>query len=145
MKNVKTWFLALLALILSGCAATSGAPAAATTHPREYATLSVAGGSVAFSRTRAYEKDEGLLVTGRVRRMHKLPLPGHVDLVVCAPDGTALAREKVRILGLASNRKGILELPFRINLALVPPEGAIIRLRYHPPASREGEPGCTPS
>jgi hypothetical protein len=145
MKTVKLTFLVLSALSLFGCAAGLGGPAAENDNPRQYATVSVSANSVRILKAQAYRNDGGLLVSGRVKRMHQLPLAGHLDLVVCAPDGTPLAREKVRIPGLSSNRRGVMETSFRMNLAMVPPDGALIHLRYHPPAGNAGDFGCSHS
>ncbi|OHB33586.1 MAG: hypothetical protein A2X84_11870 [Desulfuromonadaceae bacterium GWC2_58_13] len=136
MKIIQIVLFSLLALALSGCAATTG-------NRRDYPTVSVPGGSVTILAARAYQKVDGLVVSGRIKRMHKIQLPGHVDLAVCGSDGTLLVREMVRVPGLSSNRKGVIELPFRVKLAMVPPEGTTIRLRYHAPASTNGDFSCT--
>jgi hypothetical protein len=91
--------------------------------------------SVTISRADAYREGQGFVVSGKIRRPHKIQLPGHVDLSVCSPDGTSLAQKTTPVAGLLSNRRGFLELPFRFSLDFVPPEGARISLKYHAPAA----------
>jgi hypothetical protein len=93
--------------------------------------------SVTISQASAHRKGEGFVVTGKVKRTHEINLPGHVDLAICAPDGTSLARETLRISGLHSNRKGVLEMPFTFRLDFVPPAGAKVRLEYHAPPFKD--------
>jgi hypothetical protein len=100
--------------------------------------------SVTISRADAYRKDNDFVVTGKVKRTHEINLPGHMDLAVCAPDGTLLVQETTRIPGLVTNRKGVIELPFTFSLDSVPPEEAIVRLNYHaPPFKDEDHLRCT--
>ncbi len=94
---------------------------------------------------KAYQEGDSFVVSGRVKRMHRVHLPGHLDLAIYASDGTLLAQETTRIQGLSSNRKGVLNLPFRFRLAMVPPEGAKIRIQYHAPASANTELSCEKS
>ena len=142
MKKLRKVIIPLLALTLSACAAPTGISSATADAVREYPTMTLPGGSVSISSARAYGQGEGLTISGRLKRPHELPMPGHMDLVVCAPDGTRLAREQIRVAGLASKRRGLLELPFRTQLSLTPPEGAVIHLRYHAPGSSNGELDC---
>ncbi|MDX9709872.1 MAG: hypothetical protein RBT64_10000 [Trichloromonas sp.] len=142
MKMLRKLFLPLLVLTLSACAAPNGLSSAKADAVREYPTLALPGGSVSISAARAYGQGEDLTISGRLKRLHQLPIPGHMDLLVCAPDGTRLAREQIRVAGLASKRRGLLELPFRTHLPLTPPAGAVIHLRYHAPTAPEGELDC---
>jgi hypothetical protein len=89
--------------------------------------------SVTISRADAYREGQGFVVAGKIRRPHKIQLPGHVDLSVCSPDGTSFAQKTTQVAGLRSHRRGFLELPFRFSLDFVPPEGARVRLKYHAP------------
>lgn len=142
MKKLCKLFFPLLALTLCACAAPNGLSSAKPDAVREYQTLALPGGSVSISTVRAYGQGEGLTISGRLKRPHELPMPGHMDLVVCAPDGTRLAQEQIRVAGLSSKRRGLLELPFRTHLPLTPPTGAVIHLRYHAPTSPDGELDC---
>lgn len=142
MKKIRKLFIPLLALTLSACAAPAGQSSAKAETVREYPTLALPAGPVSINTARAYGQGEGLMISGRLKRLHELPMPGHMDLVICAPDGTRLAREQFRVAGLASKRRGPVEIPFRAHLPLTPPEGAVIHLRYHAPASPYGELDC---
>ncbi|TRO80580.1 hypothetical protein [Trichloromonas acetexigens] len=142
MKKLRKLFIPLLALTLSACTAPSGLSSAKADAVREYPTLALPGGSVSISTARAYGQGEGLMISGRLKRLHELPMPGHMDLVICTPDGTRLAQEQIRVAGLSSKRRGLLELPFRTHLPLTPPAGAVIHLRYHAPTSPDGELDC---
>lgn len=86
---------------------------------------------VTISQAKMYQDRDQLIVSGRVRRMHEVRLPGHIDLTVRDASGKVLSRDTTRVAGLNSNRKGRLTLPFRFSLATVPPQGAKISLRYH--------------
>jgi hypothetical protein len=141
MKKLRNFF-PLLALTLSACAAPTGLSSAKPDAVREYQTLALPGGSVSISSARAYGHGEGLTISGRLKRPHDLSMTGHMDLVICAPDGTRLAQEQIRVAGLASKRRGLLEIPFRTQLPLTPPEGAVIHLRYHAPTSPYEELDC---
>jgi len=77
--------------------------------------------------------------------MHKVHLPGQMEMTVCAQDGTLLTRESTQIAGLKSARKGMMELPFRFQLDTLPPEGAMIFLKYRPRPSHDMEPSCSKS
>lgn len=94
---------------------------------------------VKVSWAKAYQDGDVFVVSGRVKRMHKVHMPGHLDLAVYSSDGTLLAQKTTRIHGLRSNRKGVLIRPFSFRLGMVPPEGAKIRLQYHTPASAHGD------
>lgn len=138
-----------MGLTLSGCATyrtqSTAEERVSLDYSPAYSVVLASSGSVKVSRARAYQDGNEFVVSGRVKRMHRIQLPGHVDLAVCAPDGTPLVQETIRIQGLRSNRKGVLNLPFRHRLAMVPPEGARIRLQYHAPASGNAELNCEKS
>lgn len=141
--------IAGMGLTLSGCVTNRTKPVAeervSLDYSPAYSVVLASGASVKVSKARAYQDGDEFVVSGRVKRMHRVQLPGHVDLAVCAPDGTPLAQEIIRIQGLRSNRKGVLNLPFRHRLAMVPPEGARIRLQYHASASANTALSCEKS
>jgi hypothetical protein len=133
--------LVFLVLIATGCA-THRADLAekegvSLEDATTYSMVVSPAASVTISRADAYRKGNDFVVAGKVRRTHEINLPGHMDLAVCAPDGTLLVQETTRIPGLATNRKGAVELPFTFRLALIPPEGAKVRLNYHAPRGED--------
>lgn len=136
----------IMGLSLYGCAAprteSQAKSGISLVYFPEYSIVLAPMTSVSVSSARAYRVGDEFIVSGRVKRLHKVPLPGHIDLAICSPDGVLLAHETRRIPGLASNRKGVLELPFRFHLYNVPPKGATIRLQYHPLSSENEDPGC---
>jgi len=91
------------------------------------------------SRADAFLDEGRLVVAGSLRRMHEIKFPGHVDIVLCGPEGL-LERKVVTVPRLSSNRKGLMILPFTATFNLVPPPGAKVRIRYHKPlfADEEG-------
>ncbi len=150
MRAVKFLVLVtIMGLTLSGCAAHR--PESATgkrdslDYSPAYSVVIAPTTSVTVSKARVYREGEYFVVSGRVKRMHEVQLPGHVDLAVCGPGGTLLAQETTRVPGLSSNRRGVLGLPFHFRLTMVPPEGAKIRLRYHAPSSANGDLNCANS
>lgn len=147
MRNVKFIILiAITGLALSGCTAHRAETAAKKQYSFEYSpafsSVTSLKGSVTVSQVKAYQEGNEFVVSGQIKRMHKVHLPGHVDLAVCGPDGTLLVQETTRIPSLMSKRRGVLQLPFRFRLDMVPPKGAKIRLEYHAPASERAELGC---
>lgn len=120
---------------LIGCA---GATEPAKADPQwsvEIAPTSVA--TVFRADIRA--SDDQLLLSGAVRRYYRIHLPGHVDVNVIAPDGTVIEQKQIRVPGLSSARKGRMDVPFLAKLDSVPPEGSVIRFRYHAPAGENSE------
>lgn len=83
------------------------------------------------SKADIFLDDGGLVVSGILRRMHEVKAPGHVDIVICSPDGT-IEQKSVAVPGLSSKRRGAMNLPFRTHFPSVPPAGSKIVLRYHP-------------
>lgn len=148
MKPLKTLiFIPILGLVLWGCSvprteSAAGDRVSLDFSPPGYSIVLAPMTPVAVSTAQTYQDGESFVVSGRVKRMHETQLPGHVDLAICTPDGTLLAQETKRVPNLASKRGGVQEWPFRFQLPLTPPEGAIIRLQYHAPASGNGELGC---
>jgi hypothetical protein len=150
MKKVMFSILAMtLGFLISGCAAQQAAQATgeqvSLDYSPEYSVVVSPMSSVTISEARAYREGEEFVISGRVRRTHEINLPGHVDLAVCASDGTLLAQETMRVSGLHSNRKGVIELPFAFRLALIPPQGAKIRIEYHAPSSGDADLSCPKS
>jgi hypothetical protein len=89
-------------------------------YATEYQAVLMSSSPVTINQARMYQESDHVIVSGRVRRMHEVRLPGKV-----------LSRDTTRVAGLNSNRKGKLTLPFRFSPAAVPPQGAKISLRYH--------------
>jgi hypothetical protein len=150
MKTIKFAILVtIIALTLSGCAThrttTPTDPKVSLNYSPELSPVLSSRNSVTISQARVYQDGDEFIISGRVKRMHRIQLPGHIDLAICAPDGTLLTQEIVRVPSLASNRKGVLELPFRVQLQTTPPEGSKIDLKYHAPSSKEMEHGCIKS
>ena len=139
MKNLKGIAnFAIFAGLLAGCSL----PPQPATIQRSDAVPSIVvvdGGasSVVISQAQTFQDEEGLVVSGRLKRMHDVPLPGHLDLSICAADGTLLDRQTTRVAGLTARRRGAMEIPFRFRVNAAPVAGSTIRLRYHTAASDE--------
>lgn len=148
MKKSKFIFLALFtSLALSACTtlpttSTTSSPQFTLNYAPEYSVVVQTESGVSIKQAQIDQEDQYLTVSGRVRRMYDLQLPGHIDLTICNTDGATIAQEKTKIPGLSSNRKGVLELPFRFQLAMVLPEGAQVHLRYHAPSPDSTELIC---
>jgi len=96
----KNWITGLLmiALVFGGCAAPlkkSGA--------EHHVSLDIVPTRVAsVSEARVVQKGADLIVSGKVRKFHEFFLPSHVDIVICDPQGTVVAKETPRLTGHAS-------------------------------------------
>jgi len=150
MKIIKLpTMLWLTGLLLSACAVTPAGsvsnPAVSANHSQDYSIVLHPATPVTVKETRVYREGDHLMVSGKVMRMHKVHLPGQMVLTVCAQDGTPLSRETKRMAGLESARKGRMELPFRFRLEALPPEGAMIFLKYRARTAHNLEPGCSKS
>ncbi|MGE4545636.1 MAG: hypothetical protein AB7D06_16210 [Pedobacter sp.] len=140
---MKTTLLAVLfltvAALLAACTPARSPSQSSGRYSLDYSTpaspVLVQASSVSVLRARAFAKGDDLVVAGTVKRPHELQMPGHLDLMVCTADGGLVGHETTRVVGLSSNRKGMLELPFHFSVDGLPPEGSYLRLRYHPSAA----------
>jgi hypothetical protein len=133
--------LLVMAVLLAGCATGSDPAKKGGRYSMDYEPQAlpvlVLASSVNVSHAQAYAKGDDLMVAGKVKRPHKVQLPGHLDLMVCTPEGDLLRHETTRVKGLSSHRKGMQELPFFFRLDGLPPEGSLLGLRYHAPAAND--------
>lgn len=116
-----------LLLALTACAPMK----AGRTEPAAVHVEKVPTSIASVSQAAVHLENGQLLVTGRLFRMHEVKMPGHVDVIVCSPDGF-LAGRGVAVPGLSSKRKGGMSLPFVARFDLVPPSGSTVTLSYHP-------------
>lgn len=127
-----------VAALLAACAPAQSPSKSGGRYSLDYSTPAspalVQASSVSVLRARAYAKGDDLMVTGVVERPHEVRLPGHLDLMVCTADGGLVRHETTRVVGLSSNRKGMLDLPFYFSVDGLPPAGSHLRVRYHPSA-----------
>lgn len=121
--------VSLLVVLTASVPAISG-PIPLSFFDVETETTSVAS----ILRADLSQKGDGLLVTGTLRRTHEVKLPGHIDIVICGPNGL-IQKQSVSVPGLSSKRKGALNLPFSAQFNFFPPAGSRIILRYHAPGS----------
>lgn len=118
--------------LLSGCV--SGMPERTKPAGIEVETIRT---SVASVREAEVSIEGGrLLVSGHLRRLHEVNLPGYVDIVLCGPEGL-LEKKSAPVPGLSSKRRGVMDLPFRMHFDQVPPQGSKVRIRYHAPAAKD--------
>ena len=137
----KKWVAGLLmiALVSGGCAAPLK-----KSDAEHHVLLDIVPTEVAsVSEARVVQKGADLVVSGTVRKFHEYFLPGHVDVVVCDPQGTVIARETPRLTGHASKGGGVKEGRFSAEVRLVPPPGSKVSVKYHAPASGEEHLECT--
>lgn len=104
---------------------------AGRTEPAAVHVEKVPTSIASVSQANVHLENDQLVVTGRLLRMHEVKMPGHVDVIVCSPEGF-LAGRGVTVPGLSSKRKGVLSLPFVARFDLVPPSGSTVTLSYHP-------------
>jgi hypothetical protein len=86
---------------------------------------------ITVSEINAYQKNERLIVSGKVKRLHSSHRQGHVHLVICDPAGTLLAQRTVRIRDLVSKKRGEARFPFSTHFDHFPPAGSKIRAKFH--------------
>jgi len=99
-----------------------------------YVTVSKAP-YVTVSKAHAEQEDKRLKISGTVTRSGKVNLPGHVDLLLLAADGTVLEKRRISVPGLHSNRKGRMDIRFVTTVDITPPAGSRAVLRYHAPGA----------
>lgn len=83
------------------------------------------------------QEDGKLVVAGRVTSLNPIRIPGHVDLVVCGPDGQATGHYQTPIYNYASKRGGLKSARFSADITPVPIDGSAIRLKYDAPPTVE--------
>lgn len=134
MKNIVVAFrvlmgLTVILLVVTGCA-TFNIP---TTDRPDIRVERLPSPSQSVTDVRVYQQEEELVVTGKVTSSNPFYLPGHVDLVLCAPDEVAIDRAQPRIFSYDSKRGGVKTANFTARLLQLPPAGSTIRLQYHAP------------
>lgn len=82
-------------------------------------------------------EDGKLIVAGRVTSLNPIRIPGHVDLVVCGPDGQAAGYYQAPIYDYASKRGGLKSARFSASITPVPSDDSTIRLKYDAPPTGE--------
>lgn len=92
---------------------------------------------VTVSNASAVQTGNRFKVSGNVTRRGKVPLPGHVDLIVLAEDGAVLEKKKFFIPGLDSKRKGRMDIRFDTALDFDLPVNSRVIQRYHSPGDSQ--------
>lgn len=87
-----------------------------------------------------YQEEGDLAVSGHVTSSQPFYLPGHVDIVLCSPDGSTLGQAQAPVSDHSSKRGGVKTARFQTEMPQNPPAGSKIRLNYHTPpfAERDG-------
>lgn len=132
--NRKVSLLLLVGGLLAGCVA--GSPD--STGKSAMAVEMLPSSPAKVSSYSLRQEDGTLIVAGRVTSLNPIRIPGHVDLVVCGPDGQTTGRYQAPINDYASKRGGLKSARFSASIAPMPVDGSIIRLKYDAPPSEEG-------
>lgn len=139
MRRTLITLCILIAGLLPGCAV--GNPVLV-----EKSTITVELLPSAPAKVSSYslrQEDGKLVVAGRVTSLNPIRIPGHVDLVVCGPDGQATGHYQAPIYNYASKRGGLKSARFSADITPVPIDGSAIRLKYDaPPTVEEHLLGC---
>jgi hypothetical protein len=144
MKNIVVTFrvladLTVVLLLVTGCA-TFNIP---TTDRPDIRVERLPSHSQSVTDVRVYQQEEELVVSGKVTSSNPFYLPGHVDIVLCPPDGVAIDRAQPRIFSHDSKRGGVKTANFTARLPQLPPAGSTIRLKYHaPPFEQDDSLNC---
>lgn len=127
---MKSMVIISFALLFQAFALGAGVtPAAASSISVEIDSTSY----VTVSEARAVQADNRLKISGIITRLGEVHLPGHVDLLLLAADGSLLEKRRISVPGLQSNRKGRMGIRFGTALDLSVPAGSRAILRYHAP------------
>ena len=94
-----------------------------------------AAGKVYVAWSRAHECEDGLLITGVLRRSDRVgtPIKAHVDVTILSPDGhvidTACSNEVYVPRGRTGQGRSMQR--FRVQLPDIPPRGSSVRMVSH--------------
>lgn len=86
---------------------------------------------VKIVRASVMEEENGIRVTGVLRRIHNNPRHGHLHVSIYSKSGQLLSESDHPVLGLNSNKNGSLQVPFRVLLKDVAGDISNISLKYH--------------
>lgn len=137
MKTSGGWvFCLVLLLALAACAPLK----AGLTNQSNLELEVISTPVVTISRADAYFIKGQLVISGAIRRLHEVKLPGHIDILVVGSDGVHEAKSVAAVPGLSSKRKGALSLPFMAHFALEPASVSKVIIKYHPRPGAQG--GC---
>ncbi len=90
-----------------------------------------------LSNVQAHQVDNGLEITGKVKRRSHAGLGGgHVDITIVSPEGKLLEKHSTfyspRIIPM--RRMHMRESGFEVRLPKIPPDGSTIRIAHHRPS-----------
>ncbi|MFH1241568.1 MAG: hypothetical protein V1689_04320 [Pseudomonadota bacterium] len=86
---------------------------------------------ITVSSVDAYREGDELIISGKVKRFDSSHKTGHVDVVLCSPDGAFLAQTRGSIRDLVSKRRGESEFSFSARFEFSPPEGSRFLVKFH--------------
>jgi len=127
-RRLQLIILLCLMVVLTSCLATSPG----RTKPVGITVATVPTANASVLKAEIYVEGVRLVVTGLLRRMHEVKLPGHVDISMCTPEGL-LERKSVKVSGLSSKKNGAMNLPFTASFGLIPVAGSKVTVKYHAP------------
>ncbi len=130
MKIIRAVFvILLLMMIFQGCASKGeslvdrgGFSIVIVPTPSKHITV---------SSVEAYREGDELIISGNVKRFDSSHKTGHVEVVLCSPDGIFLAQTRGSIRGLVSKRRGESEFSFSARFEFSPPKGSKILVKFH--------------
>ncbi|MHC4105798.1 MAG: hypothetical protein ACYSR9_12725 [Planctomycetota bacterium] len=122
----------LSSVLISGCTANRVDLADAGLINLEQRNL----GKVYIAWSSAYEKNDGLLITGILRRRDHvgIPIRAHVDVTILSPDGTILDEARssdVYVSRVVTGRSCLSFERFNICLPNIPSKESLVRLVSH--------------
>jgi hypothetical protein len=133
MKRKASLLLLFVVGLLAGCV--SGNPGNIIKSAIAVEMLPSAPAKVSSYSLR--QEDGKLVVAGRVTSLNPIRIPGHVDLVVCGPDGQTVSYYQAPINDYASKRGGLKSARFSADITPVPTDGSTVRLQYDAPPTNE--------
>ena len=143
MKNAVGSFLVVMGvaftlLTLPGCT-TMNIP---TTARPDIRVEPLSSQPQSINAVRVYQQEETLVVSGNVTSFSPFYLSGHVDIALCAPDGSTIDRARPQIFSHNSKRGGVKTARFTARFIQIP-VGSTLRLKYHaPPFEQEADLNC---
>jgi hypothetical protein len=142
MKNAVGSFFVVMGvaftlLVLPGCTTIP------TTARPDIRVETIPSHPQSVNAVRVYQQEEKLVVSGNVTSFSPFYLPGHVDIALCAPDGSIIDRARPQIFNHDSKGGGVKTARFTGRLIEIPPVGSTLRLKYHsPPFEQEADLNC---
>jgi hypothetical protein len=93
--------------------------------------------SVTVVKAESVGEGGDLRITGQLKRTHRLSMAGHLHAYLHSANNDLIADSQHRVLGLNSQRSGLMRVPFKFSIEDVSAEINRVYLEYHSPGHAE--------